>query len=547
MVNDLGLEQSDDRLSESIVVRVADAADRRLDAGLLQALSVTNREILASPVAMMNHAFRIGTSPQRLLKRIQDQIRMHRAGDTPADDAARKHIDDESHVYESRPGRDVCEIGDPELIRPNGSEQALDQISRIFRLVASDSGSAFATAHNPLQPERSHQSFDGTAGDGDAIPSELPPNLAGAVDLEVIIVHAPDFTRNLGIASKARRFSLRLSLSRFLFVVDRGGDRQLLADRLDTIRGSVLVDKRHHYFGRRSSSAWAKKAAALRRISLARFNSRFSRSSCLRRSSSVLVSQARLPWSRSACRTHWRKDSAVQPILPAIEMIAAHCDSCFAWCSKTIRTARSRTSGEYFGTVFMTPYPLKIWSLRQTRGGSIVTTRLDMIKRIDDRLRNGIFDPEADLRDLDEYLRNSIGRSSQDTIANRERLARMDNQLELWQRELKLKQKTKAWVEGKQKETQDKLDTEDHKLEEQKCASCIASLTQELASYEILLAQLESEIVNLRCQIENRVKQYNMQMQERVKFGEQVQSLNDGWSRFNKSLDELQKALSKVN
>src|SRR5262245_50418407 len=31
---------------------------------------------------------------------------------------------------------------------------------------------------------------------------------------------------------------------------------------------------------------------------------------------------------------------------------------------------------------------------------AIVTTRLDMIKRIDDRLRNGIFDPEADLRDL---------------------------------------------------------------------------------------------------------------------------------------------------
>jgi len=51
MVNDLGLEQSDDRLGERVVVRVADAADRRLDAGLLQALSVTNREILAAPVA----------------------------------------------------------------------------------------------------------------------------------------------------------------------------------------------------------------------------------------------------------------------------------------------------------------------------------------------------------------------------------------------------------------------------------------------------------------------------------------------------------------
>src|SRR5262245_23233039 len=178
---------------------------------------------------------------------------------------------------------------------------------------------------------------------------------------------------------------------------------------------------------------------------------------------------------------------------------------------------------------------------------AIVTTRLDMIKRIDDRLRNGIFDPEADLRDLDEYLKSSIGRSSQDTIANRERLARMDNQLELWQRELKYKEYKKSWAEGKQKETRGKLKIQEEASEDQRCAPCIASLTQELASYEILLAQLESEIVNLRCQIENRVKQYNIQMQERVKFGEQVQSLNDGWSRFNNSLDELQKALSKVN
>jgi len=178
---------------------------------------------------------------------------------------------------------------------------------------------------------------------------------------------------------------------------------------------------------------------------------------------------------------------------------------------------------------------------------AIVTTRLDMIKRIDDRLRNGIFDPEADLRDLDEYLKNSIGRSSQDTIANRERLARMDNQLELWQRALKYKEYKKSWAEGKQKQTRDKLKIQEEASEDQRCASCIASLTQELASYEILLAQLESEIVNLRCQIENRVKQYNIQMQERVRFGEQVHSMNEAWSRFNNSLDELQRALSKVN
>jgi hypothetical protein len=178
---------------------------------------------------------------------------------------------------------------------------------------------------------------------------------------------------------------------------------------------------------------------------------------------------------------------------------------------------------------------------------AIVTTRLDMIKRIDDRLRNGIFDPEADLRDLDEYLRSSIGRSSQDLAANRERLTRMDNQLELWQRELKYKTYKKSWAEGKQKETRSNLKKQEETPEDQRCASCIASLNQELASYELLIAQLEVEIVNLRCQIENRVAQYNLQFEERARFGEQVQSMNDAWDQFNNSLDVLQRALSKVN
>src|SRR5688572_20511251 len=329
-MNNFSLIQSDDGLRERIIIRVADAAHRRLDARLRQALRVANRKILTTSVAVAYHSFGPRARPQRLLKRIQDQVSMHRAGDTPADDAARKHIDDESHVYEPRPGRDVCEIGDPELIRPNGSELTLDQIRWIFRLVAADRGSAFGSTHNSLQPQRSHQSFDSTAGNGDAIPSEAPPNLAGSVDLEVIFIHAPHFTRHLSIASKARRHPLRLSLSRLALVVSRWGDRQLRADRLDPILAPMSVDEGDHYFGRRSSSAWAKKAAALRRISLARFNSRFSRSSCLRRSCSEVVSPARLPWSRSACLTHLRKVSAVHPILLAIELIAAHCDSCSA-------------------------------------------------------------------------------------------------------------------------------------------------------------------------------------------------------------------------
>jgi hypothetical protein len=50
----------------------------------------------------MNYALGVGASLQRLLERIQGQVRMHRASDAPADDAARRHVDDESHVDEPR-------------------------------------------------------------------------------------------------------------------------------------------------------------------------------------------------------------------------------------------------------------------------------------------------------------------------------------------------------------------------------------------------------------------------------------------------------------
>jgi hypothetical protein len=43
----------------------------------------------------------------------------------------------------------------------------------------------------------------------------------------------------------------------------------------------------------------------------------------------------------------------VQPIFAAIEPIAAHCEAWSPPCSRTMRTARCRTSGEYRFEVFL--------------------------------------------------------------------------------------------------------------------------------------------------------------------------------------------------
>jgi len=54
---------------------------------------------------------------------------------------------------------------------------------------------------------------------------------------------------------------------------------------------------------------------------------------------------------------------------------------------------------------------------------TMVISRLNMIKSIKTRLMTGVFDPEADLRDFEDYLRNSIGRTSQNKIATMNRIA----------------------------------------------------------------------------------------------------------------------------
>lgn len=109
------------------------------------------------------------------------------------------------------------------------------------------------------------------------------------------IPHPPNFSAQKGISLRAWRQATRIGLAALLLVVGRRGDRQHRADRLAPVSLAVGVDESHHHLGRRSSSAWAKKADALRKISFTRRSSRTSRSSCLRRSRSSLVRPGRIP------------------------------------------------------------------------------------------------------------------------------------------------------------------------------------------------------------------------------------------------------------
>jgi hypothetical protein len=116
----------------------------------------------------------------------------------------------------------------------------------------------------------------------------------------------------------------------------------------------MLVDEGDHHFCLRWSSAWAKYAEARRSIALAVLSSRFPHSSFLKRVRSSVVKPGRAPLSLSTCRTQRLIVSAVHPILDAIALYVAHCDSCSLRCSPTSRTARSRTSGKNLVSLLVT-------------------------------------------------------------------------------------------------------------------------------------------------------------------------------------------------
>lgn len=80
---------------------------------------------------------------------------------------------------------------------------------------------------------------------------------------------------------------------------------------------------------------------------------------------------------------------------------------------------------------------------------SLVRTRLSMIESLSNRARSGIFNPQADLEDLEEYLRYSVEREAAVRLATLNKLKETDPLLERLNYEL---EKIRAERTAKQKE-----------------------------------------------------------------------------------------------
>jgi len=176
---------------------------------------------------------------------------------------------------------------------------------------------------------------------------------------------------------------------------------------------------------------------------------------------------------------------------------------------------------------------------------TLVITRLNMIKSIKTRLVNGIFDPDADLRDFEDYLRNSIGRQEQNKIATMNRIAMFDATLARLYHDLQTAQARQAGAAAQLKQAKEKLDAELAKPQAEQCANCISDLKQEVSSCEKMIADLDAQITNLSTQIEDRVKLYNLTMEERVRIANRVKATDEAWDNLNIVKDSVFEAIQR--
>jgi chromosome segregation ATPase len=176
---------------------------------------------------------------------------------------------------------------------------------------------------------------------------------------------------------------------------------------------------------------------------------------------------------------------------------------------------------------------------------TMVISRLNMIKSIKTRLMNGIFDPEADLRDFEEYLRDSIGRMEQDKIATMSRIAMFDGTLARLYHDLQTAEARQAGAALEMRQAKDKLDAELAKPQTEQCGSCVSDLKLEIASCEKMIADLDTQITNLSTQIEDRVKQYNLTMEERVRIANRVKATDEAWDNLNIVKDGIFEAIQR--
>ena len=173
--------------------------------------------------------------------------------------------------------------------------------------------------------------------------------------------------------------------------------------------------------------------------------------------------------------------------------------------------------------------------LLQNKVRNMVKYQIAALQQIDDRLKNGIFDPDKDLADLEEYLIYSMGRNSRQTIRIAVHTALADAQVSKWMTERRLIAIKIAEAYQKLKAYQDGLE----KVKNNPDPFVVQPLNESIQRTQMEINDLEESLAELEEKIQQRINAHGLRLSDMENFGYTIESTNLAWDELQKSKNEI--------
>lgn len=172
---------------------------------------------------------------------------------------------------------------------------------------------------------------------------------------------------------------------------------------------------------------------------------------------------------------------------------------------------------------------------------NMVSCRILAVQRVWDRMKNGIFDPEQNKRDLEDYLRNSIGRSSQNRVDYYELLIAQDAEFAeaVYNREIAYGKLARA--EEAQRKLEEALTRETAKPPAEQQG--VDSLLQQLADCKLYISQLTQQIADYTKIINDKMVKFGVKFDAHVRFGAAVKRETEAWAEMTRLNQETLRSL----
>ena len=172
-----------------------------------------------------------------------------------------------------------------------------------------------------------------------------------------------------------------------------------------------------------------------------------------------------------------------------------------------------------------------------------ITSQIQSVVNIARRLKNGIFDMEANKRDLDDFLRHSIGRSADAHLANLERLAKLDSELErmLFDRENMLLDLAKLYEERERIAEATRAISANPDANQ----DGVQSLIDQMLAVNLRITTVEGQLRELEAKIQAKFIVYGLKIEQMTEFGKEIRRTTEMMTGITRASDDFLRELER--